>query len=84
MDAIALLTEVAFDVVITDGFSANPAAVFTTAQALREAAGATPVALFTAHKLELDAALAAGFAGLIEKPFDLERLEQSVRALLST
>jgi DNA-binding response OmpR family regulator len=49
---------------------------------LREAAGATPLVPFTAHRLKLDADLAAGFRDLIEKPFELETFESRVRTLL--
>jgi hypothetical protein len=38
--------------------------------------------LFTAHHLELDEALAAGFRGLLEKPFEIATLERQVKALL--
>ncbi len=68
--------------VITDGFSAAPAAVVTNTLDVLAAAGATPVALFTAHRLELAAAHAAGFRDLIAKPFDVEVMERQVRALL--
>ena len=81
-DATALLDAVAFDLVITDGFSAAPTAVVTNTLDVLAAAGATPVALFTAHRLELDEARAAGFRDLIEKPFDLSAMERQVRALL--
>jgi CheY-like chemotaxis protein len=81
-DAESLLREVAFDLVITDSFSRTPAAVLSGTTGVLAAAGGTPVALFTAHQVELDAALAGGFADLLAKPFDLETLERQVRALL--
>jgi CheY-like chemotaxis protein len=81
-DAASLLREVAFDLVITDSLSRTAAAVLTSAADVLAAAGATPVALFTAHRVELDAARAAGFRDLLAKPFDLATLEQQVRALL--
>jgi CheY-like chemotaxis protein len=40
------------------------------------------VALFTAHAIELAQARAAGFRGLISKPFELDELLQQVRELL--
>ena len=49
---------------------------------LRSAAELTPVVLFTAHKLEPDAVRASGFRDLIEKPFELEAFESTIRALL--
>ncbi len=81
-DASALLEAVAFDLVITDGFSAAPTAVVTSTLDVLAAAGATPVALFTARRIELEETRAAGFRDLIAKPFDLDGLERQVRALL--
>ena len=82
-DASALLEAVAFDLVITDGFSAAATAVVTNTLDVLAAAGATPVALFTAHRIEFDKALAAGFRDVIAKPFDLDALEGQVRTLLA-
>ena len=82
VDAAALLRRVSFDLVITDGFSKASAAVFTSTHAVLQGAGVTPVALFSAHTLELEQARAAGFRDLITKPFDLDTLLQQIRALL--
>lgn len=82
LDAATLAETVAFDLVITDGFSEQARAVFTSTAALRAVAGVTPVALFSAHRLELTAAQAAGFADLISKPFELDGFEAQVRTLL--
>ncbi len=82
-EAVTLLTETAFDLVITDGFSrASHAALASTSQVL-EHAGATPTLLFTAHKVELDAAKAIGFRDLIEKPFDLNTLLGQIHSVLN-
>lgn len=81
-DAAALLDAIAFDLVITDGFSAAPTAVVTNTLDVLAAAGATPVALFTAHRIEFEEARTAGFRDLIAKPFDLDAMEHQVRALL--
>src|SRR4051812_12374253 len=48
-DGVALLRHATFDVVITDGFSRVPSAVLTNAAEVLQAAGTTPVALFSAH-----------------------------------
>ena len=81
-DAVTLLGQVAFDLVITDGFSSTPeSATFSSIDVL-ESAGTTPVALFTAHRVELDAAQAAGFRDVIAKPFGIELLWRQVGALL--
>lgn len=81
-DATTLLREVAFDLVITDGFSRTDTAMFSGTADILRTAGATPVALFTAHQVELDAARVAGFRDLIAKPFDLDILLQQVQVLL--
>jgi CheY-like chemotaxis protein len=81
-DGVSLLNEVAFDLVLTDGFAPAESAVLTTTEQVRLASRLTPVALFSAHRLELDQVRAAGFRDLIEKPFELDRLEHQIRALL--
>jgi CheY-like chemotaxis protein len=80
--ALTLLIGQSFDLVVTDGFSGMPSEVLPNVAELPEAAGATPVVLFTAHKLERDAVLAAGFRDLITKPFDLDDFEYRIRAAL--
>lgn len=82
VDAVALLERVSFDLVITDGFSRAAAAVFTNTDDVLRAAGVTPVALFSAHALELEQARAAGFRDLISKPFEIDILLQQVHVLL--
>ena len=83
-EAIAALATVAFGLVITDVFSRTVRDVLANTAPLLAAAGATRVALFTAHQVPLDAALEAGFGDVIAKPFDLETLERQVRTLLNT
>jgi CheY-like chemotaxis protein len=73
-DGVALLQHTTFDLVITDGFSSHPSAMLTTATDVLQAAAATPVALFSAHRVELDEVQAAGFRTLIQKPFDINEL----------
>jgi two-component system KDP operon response regulator KdpE len=52
-------------------------------QAVRAAAGDTPVAIFSAHPPRTFAGWRArGFAGLVSKPFDLDDLVATVRALV--
>jgi len=81
-DAVTLLKHVTFDLVITDGFSGAPGAVFVNSTDVLNSAEATPVVLFTAHRLELDDVQAAGFRDLITKPFGIDTLWRQVRALL--
>ena len=82
-EAITALAAATFGLVITDAFSRTARDVLTNTAPLLAAAGATRVALFTAHQVPLDAALDAGFGDVIAKPFDLETLECQVRTLLS-
>ncbi|HTE85807.1 MAG TPA: response regulator [Dehalococcoidia bacterium] len=82
-DAVVLLREVAFDLVITDSFSQRLSGAFLNTAEVLEAAEATPVALFSAHRMELAPAQAAGFRDLIAKPFDIDVLSRQVRALLT-
>jgi two-component system response regulator VicR len=83
-DAVTLLQEVTFDLVITDSFSAAPSGAFIHSADLLAAAGATPVALFSAHRMKVAAAQAAGFRVLISKPFDIDELVCQVRTLLAS
>jgi DNA-binding response OmpR family regulator len=80
--AITLLDRGGFDLVVTDGFSKAPEAVAANTAAVLRRAGATPVALFTAHVIDLASAKAVGFRDLIAKPFDLSTVLQQVQVLL--
>jgi CheY-like chemotaxis protein len=82
VDAAALLERVSFDLVITDGFSRTASAVLLSADAVLSEAGVTPVALFSAHTVDLEQAQAAGFRDLIAKPFDIDTMLGQVRLLL--
>jgi CheY-like chemotaxis protein len=82
VDATTILGEVAFDLVMTDSFGRAGGAALVNAAELLAVAAPAPVVLFTAHHLELDDVLAAGFRGLLEKPFEIATLERQVRALL--
>ncbi len=51
--------------------------------AIRDAAGDTPVAIFSAHSPDaFDGYAARGFAGVVAKPFDLDALLASVETLI--
>jgi DNA-binding response OmpR family regulator len=82
MEATRLLDQMSFDLVITDGFSRVPGDVFVNMADLIRGAGVTPVALFSAHTLDLELAKAAGFHDIITKPFDVDTLLRQVRVLL--
>lgn len=81
-EAMSLLDQRSFDLVITDGFSRLPGAVFITTGDLVRRAGLTPIALFSAHAHEFDGARVAGFRDLITKPFQLDTLLHQVKVLL--
>jgi len=83
LDAMSLLDRLSFDLVITDGFSEEPGAVFVNTADLVRTAGVTAVALFSAHRLDRERAQAAGFRDVITKPFDLDTLVRQVKALLA-
>ena len=80
--AIDCLRHATFDVVLTDGFSTLPREVLPTTAPLRQAAGLTPVVLFTAHALDAATVQAAGFAACVTKPADVDELERRLHALL--
>jgi len=82
LDAMALLHRVNFDLVMTDGFSRVPGDVFVNMADVIRGAGVTPVALFSAHTLDLELAKAAGFRDIITKPFNLDTLLRQVKVLL--
>ena len=70
--ACRVLAEQRFDLVLADSFALHAAQTLPTTGPIRQAAGTTPVVLFTAHAIEREEALAAGFRDVIAKPFDLE------------
>ena len=81
--AIDMLRCVAVSLVIVDSFASNASSAAERLQPLLAVAGAAPVLLFTAHRdLSLDEARAAGFAGLLPKPFDIDELIERVRAAI--
>jgi len=82
VQATALLQRVHFDLVITDGFSQIPGAVFVNTADVIRSAGVTPVALFSAHRVDRELAQAAGFVDLIAKPFDVDTMVRQVKVLL--
>jgi CheY-like chemotaxis protein len=82
VDAVALLHHLTFDLVVTDSFTRGADAALLARKDILGAAGATPVALFTAHRADLAGVHAAGFAGLLAKPFDIREFVAWVRGLL--
>lgn len=82
--ALALLDRGGFDLVVTDGFSKVPEHVVSSTADILSRAGKTPVALFSAHVIDVASAKAAGFRDLLAKPFDLGTVVQQVKALLAS
>ena len=74
VQATLLLQRVSFDLVITDDFSSVPGGVLATTADVVRCADPTPVVLFSAHPINVTAAVAAGFRDVITKPFDLDTL----------
>jgi DNA-binding response OmpR family regulator len=82
-EAVGILHALKVDLVITDGYGGASGSVLASAGDVQRHAGSTPVALFTAHRVSRETALAANFSELIEKPFDLDSFTNRVRSLLS-
>jgi DNA-binding response OmpR family regulator len=82
-DALARLAEDRVELVVADTESRAPASAWTGVLALRAAAGPTPILLTTGHGFDASDVRAAGFAGLLPKPFDLDALEARVRTTLA-
>ena len=80
-EAIALLHTRTFALILTDSFSPTPTEVLAPTAPLRQAAGSTPVVLFTAYRVDDAAVRAAGFSGCIPKPFEVEDLLRRIAEL---
>lgn len=73
--ALRVLSAAPIALVIADSFAMTAAASVEKLQPLLAAAGRMPVLLFTAHRdLSAEQARAAGFAGLLPKPFDIDEM----------
>jgi DNA-binding NtrC family response regulator len=87
-EAFAALGREQFALVLTDtagkAFTADDAACWAQLGRVRDAAGATPTLICSAHGRERFADYAAhGFAGLITKPFDLDAIAATVRETIA-
>jgi DNA-binding NtrC family response regulator len=81
-DAVDVLERRKVDLVLTDSFSQTPETALENLAPLLSAAGKTPVALMTAHDMPVAEARARGLCALIHKPFELDRVLDSVRNCL--
>ena len=86
-DAIAALRAGRYAVVLIDAFRPTaldaPEGQWDVLEALRLAAGATPVVIVTAHRTGDYADFRErGFAAIVGKPFDLDQLYRTVRRVV--
>lgn len=87
-EAIAALRAGRYDLVLSDAFRPTavdaPVEQWRPLESLRDAAGDTPIIIVTAHRLDDYADYRArGFAAVLAKPFDLDRLFETVRGVLA-
>jgi DNA-binding NtrC family response regulator len=76
--AIHLLDVMVVGVILVDPFTTTEADSSGFLSVPQQANG-VPVVLFTAHPVDAEAALAAGFAAVVQKPYDAESLITAVR-----
>src|SRR5581483_3321278 len=81
--ATTVVRNVPVDLVIADSFAPTAGAALLLLAELRDLARPAPVLLFTGHRdVPETAARAAGYAGLLPKPFDIDELLARVDAAL--
>jgi CheY-like chemotaxis protein len=87
-DALIALRSFRFDLVLAGTFAGVDRAdddPWATVESIRQAAGGTPVAIFTAHNPCVYADFRErGFAGVIVKPFDLDTLVVATARLVAS
>ena len=83
-EGVQRLAAVHFDLILADSAGAGVADPWAALEAVKAAAGHTPVIIFSAHAPHVFAGYAEhGFAGLTAKPFDLDDLLATVRLTLT-
>ena len=83
-EALQYLAAFRFGLILADSPGALEADPWPVLEAVKAAAGDSPVILFSAHRADYFADYRArGFAGLISKPFDLDQLLTTVAAVLT-
>jgi CheY-like chemotaxis protein len=81
--ATSVVRTLPLDLVIADSFAPTAAAALRLLAELRDLARPAPVLLFTGHRdVPEAAARAAGYAGLLPKPFDIDELLARVDAAI--
>jgi CheY-like chemotaxis protein len=81
-DALALVDEQVFHLVLTDLFAAPPQPRFSAAQRLKQRCYPTPVGILTGWEVTTSEAERLGFAFLLHKPFELEQVLTEIAACL--
>jgi DNA-binding response OmpR family regulator len=82
-EAVQHLAAFRFDLILADTAGATQTNPWPALEAVRAAAGQTPVLIFSAHRPDIFTGYAErGFAGVIAKPFDLDELLTTVQATL--
>jgi CheY-like chemotaxis protein len=82
-EALMLMTRQPVDLILTDSFSLTATDVLSPTAPVLLASRGAPVVLLTGFPVEGGDALAAGFAAVQLKPFDLEDLLAQVAVLLA-
>jgi CheY-like chemotaxis protein len=82
-EALMLLTRQPVDLILTDSFSLTATDVLSPTSPVLAASRGVPVVLLTGFPVEGGDAVAAGFAAVQFKPFDLEDLLAQVAVLLA-
>jgi CheY-like chemotaxis protein len=83
-EAVQHLAAFRFRLVLADSAGAGVQDPWPALEAVKDAAGDTPVIIFSAHRPEHFAGFhERGFAGVVTKPFDLHQLLETVKAVLT-
>ncbi len=82
--ALALIAEHVFDFILTDLFTSSTREPFAAAGVLRNHAYPTPVGLMTGWSLSPQAVKRAGFACLVNKPFEIDTLLATIASCVSS
>jgi DNA-binding NtrC family response regulator len=80
--AVPLLDQGGFDLVITGDFSSHRSGVLRSTTEVVRSAGSTPVILFSGHTIDLPTVQAVGFRDQITMPFEIGTMIRQVQALL--
>lgn len=81
-EALALLEEHHFDVILAELLEARPGDLFSSARRFQFLAEPTPIALMTGWNVTQEEAISRGFIGLLGKPFDVDYLLEWLAALV--